>query len=57
MSLSYGDIFNMSSTINSGFLHGNYFYDVDDGIIPNYQLLQDYYYDYEYISNIIDLMA
>jgi hypothetical protein len=38
-------------------LAGNYFYDVDDGIIPNYQLLQDYYYDYDYISNIIDSMA
>ena len=53
----YGDIYNMSSTMNFGTLSGNYFYDIDDGTSADIQLLQDYYYNYEYISNIIDSMA
>ena len=53
----YGDIYNMSSTMNFGTLSGNYFYDIDNGTSADIQLLQDYYYNYEYISNIIDSMA
>ena len=57
MSAPYGDIFNMSSTSNFGFLHNNYFYDIDDGVSPDIQLFQNQYYNYEYISNLIDSMA
>ena len=43
--------------MNFGTLSGNYFYDIDNGTSADIQLLQDYYYNYEYISNIIDSMA
>jgi hypothetical protein len=44
----------MSSGTSFGFLSGNYFYDIDNGVSPDYQLFLDNYYNYEYISNIID---